>query len=183
IEFHKEGAKYDEDLRKHTKAAKSQIEAIGTIRKAVSSGNVKPQNLANVLKSFGSIGNRVAEAMLNEDQAALVASIPQLLEGWKEVFGVRLSDADLRLLQDKLPSLGKTPEANKTILKIMEKYADQTVLRSKIASEIKKQNNGLRPIDYAEQVEERFDKMIKPVKIRNPNTGNVIEIPSYKVSP
>ena len=40
----------------------------------------------------------------------------------------------------------------------------------------------MRAIDYPNQIEARFDEMIKPVKIVNPNTGRVIEVPAYKVS-
>lgn len=182
IEFHKETQKYDEDLLKNTRIAKNQQETIKSIGKAIDSGNVKPGSWANIFKGFGTIGDKLSNAILNSDEATLQASIPALLEGWKEVFGVRLSDADLRVLQDKLPDIGKSPDVNKSILKIMSKYSEMTLLRQKIASEIKKNNKGLRPLGYVEQIEERFDEMQKPVKVINPRTGNTIEIPAHKVS-
>lgn len=181
LQFHKEGEKYDEELFKQAKIAKNQVETIGNIEKAVESGNVTPTSIANIFKGFGKIGDKISEALINKDQATLLASIPQLLEGWKEVFGVRLSDADLKLLQDKLPSIGKSPEANKAIVKVLKKYADMTLLRSTIAREIKEKNKGLRPLGYADQIEQRFDEMVKPVKIINPANGREIDIPAYKV--
>ena len=182
IEFHKESAKYDEDLFEKAKIAKNQQQTITEIDKALDSGNVKPSSIANVFKGMGKIGDKISEAVLNSDEAALLASIPTLLEGWKEMFGVRLSDADLRLLQDKLPSIGKNPKSNKAVLKILKKYSDATLLRSKIASDIKSKNGGLRPLGYADRIEERYDEMVKPVKIINPNNGNTIEIPAYLLS-
>jgi hypothetical protein len=182
LQFHKEGEKYDEELFKQAKIAKNQVDTIGNIEKAISSGNVTPTSLANVFKGFGKIGDKISEALINKDQATLLASIPQLLEGWKEVFGVRLSDADLKLLQDKLPSIGKTPEANRAIVKVLKKYADMTLLRSQIAKEVKEKNKGLRPLGYADKIETRFDEMVMPVKIINPGNGKEIEIPAYKVS-
>jgi hypothetical protein len=93
-----------------------------------------------------------------------------------------LSDADLKMLQDKLPSIGKNPDSNKAILKILGKYAELTTLRTQIARDIKQNNKGLRPLGYADMIEERFDQMIAPVKIVNPNNGKTIDIPAYKLS-
>ena len=179
---HLESQKYDEELENNARIAKKQILAVKEIEKAVESGNVKPSSWANIFKGFGKVGDKLSEALLTGDEASLLASIPQLLEGWKQVFGVRLSDADLSILQDKLPSLGKSPEANRAVLKIMNKYADQTLLREKIASQVKSETKGLRPLGYSNIVEKKFDEMTSPVKIRNPRTKNVIEIPAYKVS-
>lgn len=182
LQFHKESEKYDEDLIKQTRIAKSQAETLSNIESSIKSGNIKPSSLSNIFKGFGKIGDKIAEALLNKDEATLLSSIPQLLEGWKDVFGVRLTDADLKLLQDKLPSIGKTPDANNAIIKILRKYSDMTLLRSQIAEEIKSKTKGLRPLGFASQVEQRFDEMTQPVKIVNPNNGKVIEIPAYKLS-
>lgn len=181
LEFHKESQKYDEDLSEKTRRAKAQVETFKDIEKAIDSGNIKPGSWTNILRNFGDIGRSVSNAIMNKDEATILSSIPQLLEGWKQVFGVRLTDADLRLLQDKLPDIGKSPEANKAILKVMKKYGEMATLRSKIASSIKKQNKGIRPLGYVDRIEERFDEMTMPVKVVNPKTGNTIEIPAYKV--
>jgi len=182
VDFHKESQKYDEDLSEKTRRAKNQIETFKDIEKALDSGNVKPGSWTNILRNFGDTGRSISNAILKKDEATVLASIPQLLEGWKQVFGVRLTDADLKVLQDKLPDIGKSPEANKSILKVMKKYGDMSLLRSKIAADIKKNNKGLRPLGYSDQIEERFDEMTAPVKVINPNTGNIIEIPAYKLS-
>lgn len=182
LQFHKESEKYDEELLKQSRTAKKQFETIKDIDKAIDSGNVGPSSFANIFKGFGIIGNKISEALLNKDESTLLSSIPQLLEGWKEVFGVRLSDADLKLLQDKLPSIGKTKEANKSVLNILKKYSEMTLLRSQIANQIKSSNKGLRKLGYADDIEQRFDEMTTPVKIINPTNGREIEIPAYKLS-
>lgn len=182
LQFHKESEKYDEELLKQSRTSKKQAETIKDIDKAIDSGNVGPSSFANIFKGFGTIGNKISEALLNKDESTLLSSIPQLLEGWKEVFGVRLSDADLKLLQDKLPSIGKTKEANKSVLNILKKYSEMTLLRSQIANQIKSANKGLRKLGYADDIEKRFDEMTTPVKIINPTNGREIEIPAYKLS-
>lgn len=181
LDFHKESQKYDEDLTEKTRRAKSQVETINDIEKAVKSGNVKPSSWTNIFRNFGDTGKSFANAIMNKDEATVLSSIPQLLEGWKQVFGVRLTDADLKVLQDKLPDIGKSADANKAILNVMRKYGKMTLLRSEIASDIKKKNKGLRPLGYSDQIEQRFDEMTKSVRVVNPNTGNIIEIPAYQV--
>lgn len=181
-EDHKESQKFDDDLRHKNEIARKQVEAIKTIEKSLDSGNVKPNSIANIFKGLGPIGDKISAAFLNGDQSALLAAIPQLLEGWKEVFGVRLTDADLKLLEDKLPSLGKTPEANRSVMNILKKYSDMNLLRGKIADDIVKKNNNFRPRGFARIVDERFDEMTKPVRVVNPSSQKVIEIPAYRLS-
>ena len=182
VKFHQETQKFDEQLIHNSQIAKKQIQTIKDVKEAIQSGNVKPTSFANIFKGFGKLGDKIAEAALNKDEATLIASVPQLLEGWKQVFGVRLSDADLNLLQDKLPSLGKTPEANLSVVKVLEKYGELTLLREQIARDIKKNNKGLRPLGYVDQIEQRFDEMTVPIKVISPVTGKTIEIPAFKVS-
>jgi len=177
---HQESAKYDEKLAHDTEVAKKQIETIKDIEKAIKSGKVQPSSIANIFKDMGKVGNKISEALLSGDEATLIASIPQLLEGWKEIFGVRLSDADLSLLSDKLPSIGKSPEANMAVLKVLKKYGDMTLLRSKIARDIKKENNNYRPLGYIDMIQDRFDEMTVPVRIITP-AGKEISIPAYKL--
>ncbi len=179
--YHKETEKFDEEINKNASGAKNQLSAIKDSRKALDKGASQPASLANIFRSFGSIGQTISNALLTEDQAVLQASIPAFLEGRKELFGVRLSDADLKLLQDKLPDIGKSKEANTAILNIMERAANASILKQKIASEIKKNNKGLRGIDFRDQVNEKFDELMLPVQIITPR-GHEVEIPTYQLS-
>ena len=181
LAFHKESEKYDEELTKAAKGAKNQLEAIENVEKAIERGGDSRKSLANIFKGFGTIGETLSKALTNKDQAIIQASVPDFLEGRKELFGVRLSDADLKLLQDKLPDIGKSPEANRAILRLMKKYSQKAVLRQEIGAKIKKENNGLRPLGYSDKIEERFDEMTKTVKVRNKKTGQTHDIPAYQV--
>ena len=182
IKFHDETKDYDTKLLNEYKVSKKQNEIIKDVEKALDSGQVNPRSLANVFKGMGAVGDKLSEGLLNKNEAVIKSAIPEFLEGRKELFGVRLSDADLRLLQDKMVDIGKTPEANKAILRLMKKYAKAANLRYKIGKEIKGTNSDLRPLGYADKIEERYDQMMTPVKIRNPATGNVVEIPGYEAS-
>jgi hypothetical protein len=161
FKIHKEEAKFDEEVYDKAKNAEDQLEAISNIFHAIRSGNVKPSNFSNILRGFGVVGDKLADAFLNKDQAEFSASIPQLIVGMKDIFGVRLSDADLRVVKDKLPDIGKSSEANEAILKVIEKYANISIQRAKIAGDVKKENAGYRSLNYRDEVENRLNEWKK----------------------
>jgi hypothetical protein len=180
IDFHEASKGYDETIQKEAKVAKKQLDSIEDIEKSVKEGKIKPTNAANVLKFFGPIGERLAEAALTKDQAKLQAAIPEFLEGRKELFGVRLSDADLKLLQDKLPDIAKSPEANLAILGLMKKYANQSLLKKKAAENVleskgiavKNREGKLRPLNYESLVENEYDRLVidtTPIRVQAPD--------------
>lgn len=182
LKFHDDTAKYDAKLMDSASKAQNQLSSIMDIEEAVDSNNVSPMSLSNMFRSFGEKGRAFSDAILNKDEATILANIPYLLEGWKDVFGIRLTDADLKLLEGKLPGIGKSKEANKAIISVMKKYAKQAELKNTIGDEIKEANNGLRPLGYDRKVEKRFKEMTESVKIINPRNGRVIEIPAYELS-
>lgn len=184
LEFHKESKDIDDEIRLSEVRAKKQEIASRDIRKALKSGNVSPSNLSNIFKDTGPWGQKIAESLINKDQAAFQASQPMLLEGWKDVFGVRITDADLRILQDKLPGLGKSVEANQAILNILDKYTDVSKMRGQIARQIKEENGGLRPLGYGDLIESRLEQemekkypdMDKEVMVIHPKTGQPVPV-------
>lgn len=178
--FHKESEKFDEEINKSATSAGHQLKAIEDSKKALSSGNVRPTSFANIFRGLGSAGDKISNALMSSDEATIQASIPAFLEGRKELFGVRLSDADLRLLQDKLPDIGKSKQANIAILNLMQKSAQESMLKAQIAKEIKKNNKGLRPLGYREMIEEVFAEKTIPVKMISP-AGYEVAIPAYQV--
>lgn len=127
IKFHQESSDFEKEVNKNAKTARHQLPLIENAIKSVSEGKIKPSSMANIFNLFGDTGKKISNAILSGDQASLLASVPEFLEGRKELFGVRLSDADLRLLQDKLPDIGKSKEANLAILNLMKKSAQRAL--------------------------------------------------------
>ena len=163
IQFHEESAKFEEEVRKNANVARRQIPLIDNGIKSVSEGKINPGSLANVFGFFGDRGKKIANALLSKDESALLASVPEFLEGRKELFGVRLSDADLKLLQDKLPDIGKSKEANLAILNLMKKAAQKSLKLENVAESVL-ENKGLayrsgklRPLGYEREVMKAFN--------------------------
>jgi hypothetical protein len=164
IKFHQESADFDKSVKTHADTARRQIPLIESGIKSVSEGKIKPTSLANVFNLFGDTGKKIANALLSKDESALLGSIPEFLEGRKELFGVRLSDADLKILQDKLPDIGKSKEANLAILNLMKKAAERSLQLEQIANEVLEKNGlpyrsgKLRPLGYERQVANAFEE-------------------------
>lgn len=164
IKLHSESADFEKEVIKNAKIARKQIPLIEKGIQSVNEGKIKPGSMANVFNLFGEPGKKIANAVLSGDQAALQASIPEFLEGRKEIFGVRLSDADLAILQDKLPDIGKSKEANLAILNLMKKSAERSLKFEKVAQDVfeKKgipyRGGKLRPIGYEREVAKAFDE-------------------------
>lgn len=157
IDIHNSWSKYDEELRSSADTARKQIEAMKDIQEALEEGASDPFGLVNWAKNFGPLGETLSNAFLSAAQGKMGAAIPQLIEGFRQLFGQRITDADLRILQDKLPSFGKTKEANEAILKILKKYAEPAITKYEVAKEIRKENKGFRPIDYDYLIDERME--------------------------
>jgi hypothetical protein len=182
LRIHKESEEYDKEVLSKSRTAKRTLENVNEAEKALSSGKVKPNNAINVLRFFGEPGKALSNALMNKETKAIQALMPEFLEGKKELFGVRLSDADLNLLKDKSIDIGNSIEANRSVLRLIRKYAEQSILRGDIASELSKKYAGYRPLEYERKVDEEFDRQTSPVKMIDPKTGKTLTVPAYRVS-
>lgn len=171
--------KYDQQLRESYVTAQKQLESVKDIKTALK-GNVSPYSTAAILEKFGPKGKELSKIFLTGDEAKIKAALPNLLHGWKEVFGIRLSDADLAILEDKLPEIGKSPESNKVFAKMVEKYANMAKLKYEIGMNIKKDNDYYKPRGYEDMVEERFNEMIKEIPMYNPIKDKTYRVPMYQ---
>jgi hypothetical protein len=187
IKFHQESSEFDKKIREHAETARKQIPLIENSIKSVSEGQIKPSSLANVFSFFGEKGKKISNALLSGKQAALVGAIPEFLEGRKELFGVRLSDADLKILQDKLPDIGKSNAANLAILNLMKKAAERSLKLEKVSRNVLEEKGipyrggKLRPLGYEGQVMRAFDDLVtnegtfEEMPAPQEHTGRVIE--------
>ena len=84
------------------------------------------------------------------------AALPNLIEGFRQLFGVRITDADLKILLDKLPDIGKSAETNKAIMGVLKKYGERAKQKHRIAREVTKEDGGFRKHNYEERVEQKW---------------------------
>jgi len=184
IAFHNQSKDFEEKIRKEAKTAKEKLDTIAPIIKDIKEGKIKPTSAANVFRHLGKTGKAISDAILSGSEARLLAAVPEFLEGRKELFGVRLSDADLALLQDKLPDIGKSKEANLQILELMEKYSKRSIIREEAANKVlkekgaKSRQGNLRPLNYENMVEEEYDKLVNEEE-----NGVQMKLPDGRIVP
>ena len=153
LEFHKESAKYDEALTKKSDSAERKLKAIDRQRK------LQPEITSwdrFVSAAFG--GTRFEDLFKAQSAQEFDSLALPMIEGQKENFGVRLSDADLRLIMQKIATSTKNPEANKSIMEWQRLESELDIKRRKIGDQIRKDNNGLRPLDYDAQIRQRMNE-------------------------
>ena len=153
IEFHKEGAKYDEGLTKKAESAERKIKAIE-----------KQQELQPDISNWDrfiaatSAGTRFEDLLKSQSAHEFDSYALPMIEGKKENFGVRLSDADLRLIVQKIATSSKNPEANKAIMEYQKLESKLDIEKRKIGDKIKKENGGLRPLDFDAKIRQKMNE-------------------------
>lgn len=96
---------------------------------------------------------------LTPDEATLQASNKKLLEGTKGLFGPRPTEREIFLLLNQmLPSIGKTRESNLAGLSFIRRLNDIKILRGQVTSELT--DGGSR---FVPNLEQQVNEQLKPV--------------------
>jgi len=140
-------------LEKREEAEEAKY-AIDSARKAIQ-GEVEGPGWKALLKN-----NPYSQLImgLTPDEAALQTSNKKLLEGSKGIFGSKPTEREIfLLLNEMLPSIGKTKEANLASLYFIEKLNDLKSMHGDLVEDISK--DGYVP-DIESQVNQRMRPMI-----------------------
>lgn len=148
---------YTPAFQEVNKAGKSAREGIATVRRQKeilkNKKNWGPLDWDNLVSKFGIPGAASPEAQ--EFQAATLG----YLTGEKSRFGVRLSDADLKLIQNKLPDIARTKEGNEAILNLKESEFMFKTLESQAQQNVLKRNKGFT-YDFQEQADQELENLL-----------------------
>lgn len=79
----------------------------------------------------------------------------------KNIFGSRITDADLSAFLKTVPTLTQTDKGKEAIIRNMENFTEAVHVRYKSMKEILQENQGKRPYDLDDQIEERSSKKLK----------------------
>lgn len=158
FEIHKSFQKADEDIEHGAKSAQNRMRAFNTMRKGLASGKLKPTQFEN-LATTALKGTRWENYFKNKERAEFEAASLEAYEGMKDMFGVRLSDADLQLASGKVPDPTKSKDANESIIDFLEFKDKMKLAEQQVADEIKAENGGFRPIDYTSQIRKRMQEL------------------------
>jgi len=152
LELHKESLEYEKKLVTDAASGTRSLSALNDMKKQVMTGDIGPWTLYSTFTKLFPDSKELADAFKNKHEAALSALLPELLAGRKEIFGVKLTDSDLAVLLDKVPSLGRSKEANLSVIDILSKYAKRGQEKLDIGRKVRGKSH-LRPWNYMEEVE------------------------------
>lgn len=181
-------SEYVNDGLQEGEDAEGQKFAISEARKAVN-GEVTGPGWQALLKH-----NPYSQLLigLTPDEAALQAANKKLLEGSKGIFGAKPTEREIfLLLNEMLPSIGKTKEANEAGIDFIEKVNEMKIARSRVIDDLtnggakyvpdlqKKVNEQMRPLQEAlknelqaavkKYVNPESKKEQKPMKVKAPD--------------
>lgn len=160
LSLRKEKIQHHKDLQKYDDKLTDKFEGAGRKIKAIEKQFNLQKDIGNWDRIVGAVfrGSPMEDLLKTKSAQEFDSYALPMIEGQKENFGVRLSDADLRLVLQKIATSTKNPEANKAILKyqLLESTIDRD--KRKIADEIKKESGGLRPLDFQEQLRKKIDE-------------------------
>lgn len=175
--------KYNEIIDK----ARKNRELDATIDKMIdfnNSGTLPDENFVNFVEKmssgmFGAFINANNLLGPNAEEYKKLSNL--ILNSAKSVFGSRLTDRDVALFMQRIPTLVNTPEGRAEILRDLKMTNELANKEADIAIQIEKENNDLLPASFNRKLEKRmkpvlhdfkkeFLKSAKPKEIRTAKT-------------
>ena len=145
------GTEYQK-VRKEGQEAKNIISTVRNQRKLLDEGKFGTLSFDNLLSKIGLGG------MTSPEAQAFQANLINFITGKREQFGVRLTDADLKLIQNKMPDIARTKEGNEAILDLYESDASYREIHQKAYDKVLKEKGFT--FDFPAQVEEEENKLL-----------------------
>lgn len=149
----KNAQKKIDSIDESAKGSQRQLDSIRVQKKIISEGKGGPLSWDNLMSKLG------FRTWMSPSGQLFQSQMLNYMEGMRDLFGVRLTDADLKLVLDKLPDIGRDPKSNKQIMDFFEIGAQYNIARKNakdlILSEAEKQ--GVFPKD----LDRRIDLVMK----------------------
>ena len=158
LEIHKSEKKAYDELASEGEQAKKTSRARQTMIDQLATGKLNPKNARNLFANMFK-GSPLLEGLFTtpEREVFKSAGVTQF-EGMKDIFGVRLSDADLAIASTKVMDPSKPVEANLAIAKYWDFADKMKIEEANIAREVKKENGGFLPINWRELVHDKMSE-------------------------
>lgn len=141
-------------IEKYNQALEMQ-HVLSDVDRAIS-GEVEGEGLMAAVKN-----NPIGQLLvgLTPDEATLVAANKKLLGGTKSIFGSKPTEREIfLLLNSMLPSVGKSPQANRASYELLKKYNDLELMHGEIVDELTE--GGTK---YVDNLEQQVRERMKPI--------------------
>lgn len=140
------------DIINKAKGAREDLNRLGRIKKLDKEGKIQPALLHSALKLVG----LDIPSLQNADTQELEKLSTDFLKGAKNVFGSRITNADLTAFMKTVPSLAQTKEGRSRVIRNLELLKKGELLRDQALRDVLKENKNIPPLNLMQEVEDRI---------------------------
>ena len=140
-----------ETIKNQYRSGRTQKMELQRLLKLEENGKLPDEKLFSLMKHFG----LDIPALMTADAQEAQKLTTGFLKNMKDMFGARILETEVENFIKTIPSLMQTPEGRKRVINNMLAVVDAGEIRFNTMRELKKENNGRRPRDMAELIEEK----------------------------
>lgn len=149
----KETAPYRKEAREEYKGAREDLMRLSRMKELIETGNItNPVLYVGLQKSGLDI-----PVLLNPDTQEFQKLVVDFTRNARQTFGARVTNFELDTFLKSIPSLLQSEEGKKRVIRNLELLNRGKVARFDTLREILRENDGVPPLDLAEEVENRVE--------------------------
>ena len=118
-------------------------------------GSTVGAGIGAVLGPVATILHNFNKATFAKDEEKFEKLSASFLKGMKDIFGARISNAEMNAFLTSIPTLGQTDAGKLSVIEDMELFNKAAEVKYKAMRQIIKENGGVPPANLQDQVEER----------------------------
>ena len=148
---------YVSEINKQGDAAKSNIERLNQMSELIQKGDLNQPAFAAIVDKISHIPvvGIDLSSWLTADSQTFNKLSKDFLKDAKGIFGSRLTDADLKAFLQTVPTLTQSDGGKLQVINNLMRAAEGALVKERIAEEVIKENNGMRPSNIKSLVEKR----------------------------
>jgi len=155
----KETKDYYDKVSEESRAARNNEVRLRKLEKLIDKGKLNSPTFASGIKflHLGGYGPDLG-SWLNADTQEFNKLSTDFVKDAKQIFGSRLTDADLKTFLDTVPTVTQSDEAKRRVIKNMRVFNGAAQARKSAMDQVIEANGGRRPAD----LDSRVEQMVAP---------------------
>lgn len=161
--LHKETNDFYKQVHKESRGAQTNNKRLGRMEELVWRGNLSHPMFASVLDSVskGVFGFGIDLSWLTSpDSQEFKKLSTDFLKEAKDIFGSRLTDADVKYFLQTVPTLSQTDHGKLRVISNLKNFNDAALKKKDIMDQIIEENGGIRPRNLESLTEERMQPIL-----------------------
>lgn len=165
-EIRSEVKPYYTEITKSAKAAQKNNMRLARMEELIEKGDLVYSIPANLVGAIPFIGEKTVSAFLNADSAEFEKLSNDFIKEAKDIFGSRLTDADLKAFLKTVPTIYMNDEAKLRVINNLKLLNDASIIQKETMDDIIEEHNGMWPRDLDTLVEKRTKKQLDELSKR-----------------